>query len=302
MISDLINLLRLISKHPLSRTHRLFTWHKFIRWQIGSRLVGYPIIMPWIGQTRLIISRGMRGATGNLYFGLHEFSDMGFCLHFLRSDNLFLDIGANVGTYTLLAAGVTKAKVIAFEPNSEAYSHLLDNVRLNRLEPNVEVINIALGAENGSLLFSTELDTENHVLPSDVELINSTTEVQVTRLDDVLRNRHPIMIKMDVEGYETEVLRGGVQVFSSPFLRAVLIELNGSSSRYGFSDEAIRSRFFEWGFVECSYDPITRCLTKLQDNAHNVSLTGNTLYIRDLEIVQSRLLQSPPFQIFGQTI
>jgi hypothetical protein len=47
---------------------------------------------------------GMTGATGNLYVGLHEFEEMAFLLHFLRPGDLFADVGANVGSYTILAA------------------------------------------------------------------------------------------------------------------------------------------------------------------------------------------------------
>jgi len=43
-------------------------------------------------------------------------NDMGFLLHFLRKDDLFLDVGANIGSYTVLAGGAVGAKSISFEP------------------------------------------------------------------------------------------------------------------------------------------------------------------------------------------
>jgi hypothetical protein len=54
--------------------------------------------------------------TGNLYAGLHEFSEMGFLLHLLRQNDLFVDVGANLGSYTVLASAVCQARNIAFEP------------------------------------------------------------------------------------------------------------------------------------------------------------------------------------------
>ena len=111
MVASLFNLALFISRHSLTRGHQLAAWLRFIRWQIGSRLLKHPLIIPWVGQTKLIIERGMVGATGNLYCGLHEIEDMEFVLHFLRSDDIFLDIGANVGTYTVLAAGVAGSSV-----------------------------------------------------------------------------------------------------------------------------------------------------------------------------------------------
>lgn len=95
----------------------------------------------------------MVGASGNLYCGLHEFEDVGFLIHYLRPDDLFLDIGANVGTYTVMAAGVTGSSVLAFEPIPTTYARLLSNLRVNSLNSRVVALNIGLGAESGCLVF-----------------------------------------------------------------------------------------------------------------------------------------------------
>ncbi len=58
----------------------------------------------------------MTGATGNIYAGLHEFDDMAFFLHLLRPEDMFADVGSNIGSYTILASGVVGAKSVAFEP------------------------------------------------------------------------------------------------------------------------------------------------------------------------------------------
>ena len=57
----------------------------------------------------------MTGATGNIYAGLHEFVDMAFCLHLLRSGDLFVDVGANIGSYTVLASKVAGANSVTLE-------------------------------------------------------------------------------------------------------------------------------------------------------------------------------------------
>ena len=73
----------------------------------------------------------MRGATGNIYAGLHEFIDMIFRLYFLQPDDLFLDIGANVGSYTILASGVCGAETWAFEPDPDSASFLRRNFKMH---------------------------------------------------------------------------------------------------------------------------------------------------------------------------
>lgn len=300
MVANLLKLARFISRHSLTRDHQLAAWLRFIRWQIGSRLLKHPLIIPWVGPTKLIIERGMVGATGNLYCGLHEFEDMAFVLHFLRPDDLFLDIGANVGTYAVLAAGVTGASVLAFEPIPATHVRLLSNLQVNSLGSQVVALNIGLGAESGCLVFSADLDSENHVLQTDMQIEGEIIRVKVDNLDNILGGRMPTMIKIDVEGFETEVIRGGALTFNSPSLMAVLIELNGSGQRYGFSEKAIRDSFIDRGFAPYRYDPFERSLKPLADNC--VNSNANTLYIKDEKVVQKRLLEGAAFEVLGRSI
>lgn len=299
MIVSLYKVARFISQHPLTRNHQCAAWLRFIRWQIGSRVLNYRIIMPWVGQSKLIIQRGMVGATGNLYFGLHEFEDMAFLLHFLRPDDLFIDIGANVGSYTILAAAVSGSSVVAFEPIPTTYVRLLANIQVNA-GLRVIALNEGLGAKSGHLLFTDNLDAENHVLPSDVINDGESISVKVNTLDAAVRGLNPKMIKIDVEGFEKEVIRGGSNTFISPSLLAVLIELNGSGSRYGFSEDDIRTGFADRGFSPYQYDPFSRSLNPA--NSNEVNEYGNILYIKDLDAVQIRLNTGLPFEILGQKI
>src|SRR5436305_696190 len=98
----LFAILKFITNHPLNRNHKFRAIMRFIKWQLNTRLNPYPIIYTFTAKSLLIVKKGMSGATGNLYCGLHEFNDMGFLLHFLRREDLFVDIGANIGSYTVL--------------------------------------------------------------------------------------------------------------------------------------------------------------------------------------------------------
>lgn len=124
--------------------------------------------------------------TGNLYAGLHEFSDMGFLLHFLRSGDIFVDAGANVGSYTLLAAGITGSKAIAFEPVPSTFNVLKENIELNELGHLVGAYNKGLSSKSGILTFSSSNDTTNHVVKDGAEI--NVVEVDVCSLDDVLNS------------------------------------------------------------------------------------------------------------------
>jgi len=102
--------------------------------------------------------------TGNIYAGLHEFADMAFVLPFLRPCDLFVDVGANVGSYTILASGLVRCHTVAFEPDPLTAAALERNVNLNQIANLVEIRVAAVGEHHGIVRFSTGLDTENHVV------------------------------------------------------------------------------------------------------------------------------------------
>lgn len=300
MLKTLINTFKFVLIHPLTQGQRGAALMRVCMWQLGTRFLKMPVVMPWVSGTRLVIEKGMAGATGNVYCGLHEFHDMGFTLHFLRPDELFLDIGANVGTYTVLAAGVAGARVVSFEPIPATFRRLVDNVNINRLVASVELKNVGVGASAGKLAFSADLDAENHVLSASELSSSASTMVSVFALDELMGEQHPTMIKMDVEGFETEVIRGGGQTFGSPKLDAVLIELNGAGERYGYAEDDIRKKFSDWGFSTCHYDPLTRKLLTIDDQ--EAARSGNTLYIKDVAAVQQKLLAAKAFNVLGKSI
>ena len=216
-MKTLKNLKSLIATHPLTREAQAAAWLRFASWQIASRLHGKKAVA-WIGDQRLVVHRGMTGATGNIYVGLHEFADMMFPLHFLREGDLFVDVGANIGSYSVLASGVCRSKTLAFEPDPMTAVYLRENVDINSLQHLVTVQQIALGAEAGSVDFTVGLDTVNHVVPVSELDRTDTRSIEQRRLDDVLDDAKPTMMKLDVEGYEEQVLRGAAHALAAPQL------------------------------------------------------------------------------------
>src|ERR1700738_1077325 len=102
---QLLRLLSYVWQHRLNAGGRWRAVGRVVRWQVASRLLAGPFALPFVGDTRLFARRGMTGATGNWYCGLHEVEEMAFMLHFLRPEDLFVDVGATVGSYTGKAAG-----------------------------------------------------------------------------------------------------------------------------------------------------------------------------------------------------
>jgi len=291
----LINVVRFIASHPLTRDHKINALTRWLRWQLGSRLLGWPVAVPFVNETRLLARPGMTGATGNIYCGLHEFEDMAFVLHFLRQGDLFADVGANIGSYTLLASA-TCANTISFEPVPATFETLLDNIHLNRLETCVDARNQAVGRASGELEMIADQDTTNQALRAEDHYKGKTLQVPVVALDQALLGKSPKLIKIDVEGYETEVLAGAEATFANPGLRAVIMELNGSGTRYGFDEDSLHQHMQTIGFRPCRYEPATR---RVLDLGGRRSASGNTLYLRKPESVEMEVKQSRAYRVIG---
>jgi len=238
---------------------------------------------------------GETGLTGNIYTGLHEFPDMGFLLHVLRPEDLFVDIGANVGSYTILACSAVGARGVSFEPVPSTFKRLSENMHINHLDEKVKCVNKGVGAKLGSISFTSDSDTMNHALAAD-EKCDNTVTVEVTTLDNSLRGESPSLAKIDVEGYETPVLEGAQETLKMKTLHSVIMELNGSGKRYGYDEYKILELMFDYGFRTYSYNPLNRTLINLEGKNLN---EGNTLFIRDKPLVEERLREAPKVSIHG---
>ena len=293
---SLLNTIKFITGHPLNREHKLSSISRFAKWQVGSRLVPGAIVYDWINGSKFLVKTGETGLTGNIYTGLHEFPDMGFLLHVLRSEDLFIDIGANVGSYTILSCSAVGARGIAFEPVPSTYKRLIENMRLNHLDEKVKSVNKGVGAQEGSIAFTIDSDTTNHALASG-EQCENIVNVEVTTLDAVLNDESPSLAKIDVEGYETQVLEGAQETLKKETLHSVIMELNGSGSRYGYDESQILELMFDYGFKTYSYNPLDRTLINLEGKNLN---SGNTLFIRNKPLVEERLRGAPKVSIHGR--
>jgi len=217
------NLLKYVWNHPLNAHGKLAALWRVLRWQVASRLMPGLIALPYAQGTSLFATRGMTGATGNWYCGLHEVHEMAFVLHLLRPAEHFVDVGANIGSYTVLAGGAVKARVTAVEPIPATFAHLQRNVALNDMNDRVRCCQVGLSDKPGALRFSSGLDTVNHVLAEGEDLPG--VDVPVTRLDDLIGQDVPVLMKIDVEGFEGAVLRGSEDIIRR-FKPVLFIELN----------------------------------------------------------------------------
>ncbi len=230
------------------------------------------VIVPWVEDSMFISGLGETGLTGNPYAGFMEYEDMIFLLHALQPNETFVDVGANVGAYTILASKVVKSNSIAFEPLPATAERLKDQIQINRINAAVDIRNMGVGDKAGSLFFTNNNDTVNKVsLAGEVE---NTTMVKVSTLDNELDKDNQYFFKIDVEGFEYNVIEGASAVLLNNSVSAIIIELNGSGEEFGHSNEDIHKKLLSFGFFAVAYEPQTRNLTELKSYNQN---GGNTI-------------------------
>jgi FkbM family methyltransferase len=132
-----------------------------------------------------------------------------FNKNLIQKGDIIFDVGAHHGFYTILMALWTgsEGKVIAFEPSVHNFKILQKNIEMNNLK-NVILINKAVGSSDEKVSIS---DDRNATV---IKKRTFLQEVEMTFLDQFL-NYTPNFIKIDVEGYETEVLKGAEKILKN---------------------------------------------------------------------------------------
>lgn len=258
---------------------------RYFVYQTTFRLVQKPVPFAWINGSKLLLKHGMYGASKNFYAGLADREEMGLLLHLLRPDDLFLDGGANVGAYTVLAAAVAGANALAFEPIPDNFSNLMENIRINNVGDRATAIRKGLWSETAELPFSTTLGSEQSRVDHSGRDPSSTT-LPVVSLDEILAGRAPLLIKLDTEGSERQILAGAKRTLADPACKAILIEL--------WRSEDLHNQLVGHGFEPFAYDPVSRELKP------DPELKVNAIYLRDLTFVRERIQSAPEFNVFGR--
>lgn len=224
------------------------------------------------------------GIMGNYHSVLQEPVDSVFLLHFLRDEDTFVDIGANVGHYSLLAGVKTNAKIISIEPIPKTFRRFYQNLEINQLTEKVKSLNIGLSDKKGELHFSNEAFTTNKVVKD-----GNGIKVPVDTLDAVCEKEQVNLMKIDVEGFEWFVLQGAASVLNSESLKVIIIELNGAGKNFGIEDDQIVAFLNALGYQQFEYNIFSRELTPILSKNNK---QFNTLFIKDLNFVKNRLVSA----------
>lgn len=267
-IRELATLLRCIWFHPANRGHKMTAIGRFIAWQASKRILARPVIIK-VRDRRFMAYPDSPYSSLVIYNQLPDWDELGLLRRILRPDDTFVDIGANVGFYSVFASSLVgpAGRIHSIEPNPGNLKVLENQKALNALAY-WTIHPCAVGAQTGTVRFSAETRDTGSV-NNDAGESGSNLVVPCRTLDSLLGETtqavHSQICKIDVEGYELEVLQGAKALIAQKAVWLWVFEnnptallANGASSRqlltffrtagyhlYRYSEDRIELKPFE---------------------------------------------------------
>ena len=230
--------LRRIRYFPLPGFHRIVL---FLSNKIPKPRSTDPCIIKTIHGFRILIDPALgEGLERSLFeFGTYEEGTLRILDQILRNGGVFIDIGANIGLMSLHAADILKGKgtVLSFEPLPSTFAILQKNIGINH-NSNIHAINKAIGSKKGivDIYENPEMNrgAASIIKPNSSE---SSFKIPIISLDEYLTMRGSISpikcLKLDVEGWELEVLKGAKITLSDPNAPICILEYSKYHKTYG---------------------------------------------------------------------
>ncbi len=199
-------------------------------------------------------------------FKTHEPLSTQILSRLLSKGDYCLDIGANLGYYVLLTAGIVgeTGNVIAVEPHPENFNVLQKNASINKLS-NVEYRNIACSNYDGTAFMKTSKQSNWHMIASEKTVLEngeSGFEVEARKVDTLAKSFTRLdFMRMDVEGHENEVIEGAhttIETFQPALFmefhptlagKDKVLELLAKLKNYDYEIKYFIPRFLDWPLI-----------------------------------------------------
>lgn len=186
-----------------------------------------------------------------IYLGDFEKETVLFTTKFVKPGDVVFDIGANIGYFTLLFAHLVgnAGLVHSFEPSRREFDHLCKNISINRCK-NVFLNHMAVGDQNGYATLNVLDDDQFGAYNSIVDIThqkvsNEPAHIETTRIInidtyiDLINHASPSLIKLDVEGFEKQVLEGMKTLLSASDAPCLILEVcedTHTNTKYGVQE------------------------------------------------------------------
>ncbi len=227
-----------------------------------------------------------------------EEAEISFLRRFLRPSDIFIDIGSNIGLFSIHAANIVgeKGSVFAYEPTPKTFTRLIENIQLNNLE-NIKAFNIGISDSKGTLCLkvsSSGFDAWNTFVGQEDFKFSRQVDVPVETLDDIYQytfseNKSSIaLIKIDVEGWERHVLIGAQSILKKQDAPVLMVEFTETNLlAAGTNCYEIYDLVASYGYKWYTYDFKENILSFDPKRIHYPY--NNLFAIKNLNYVNSRL-------------
>jgi FkbM family methyltransferase len=278
-------ILRALLSHDAAQQKRLGPLLRFLGWQLLKRSGSGPVIVEAFQGGRLKCYPENSASNAVIYFDLPDWAEMQFLQQLLRPGDGFLDIGANVGVYSVLANTLVQSSgsVLAFEPDPKNAEYLNENFLLNAMDTQ-NIHKVVLGDKGGTCRFDTGQGSTGSVLANE-DKRGETMEVK--RLDTLVDDPSAFMVaKVDVEGFELPVLHGATRLLEAKSPKVWLVETNRCCEQYGMSRLDLKEFFAAYDFEMFAVVQRGQALRRLLSQG---PFPDNSLAVGDLEWVRRRI-------------
>ncbi len=301
-MKNILKLFKIIFNHPLNVDNKFKSFLRLLFFNLKKIFNKKKIIFSWVENSKLIFDNSENDTTSqrqikfNYYLGLAEYEDMAFLIHCLKKDDLFIDCGANLGMYTILASKVLGANSITFEPHPETVKKLISQLEINNITDKVKVITKAIGDKINEVNFSNEKDALRRKILKEKEYEKyNFIKVKMTTLDHELTDiKKDFIIKMDLEGFEYNALKGAASTLQDKNLKAIIIENN---EKHG--QNSVRQLLAQYNLFPIEYFPQKKEI-KISEN--NLESKLNLIFIREFEKIQSDCFSSQNFKVHSVNV
>ena len=257
-----VEMLRSLWNHPANVNQRWAGIGRYARWQFYKRVVRKNLAFPYHGFVLPGYSDSHSMSAAYYFSGFPDWWEMRFIADYLRPGDRFLDVGANVGLYSLLAAALvgSTGHVDAFEPATVPSLRLQEAIDLNQLNSTVSIHGYAVTDHAGTVDFGFSVDDcQSHVRRLE-EQEGSSVSIPAVRLDDYSSATVYAMAKFDIEGHEPLALAGASAMLAAGNPAVMQIEVAGYSKLFGVSTAELIQRLSDTDYDCFSYNPLSRKL------------------------------------------
>jgi FkbM family methyltransferase len=242
----------MVLRHPANQSGRARAMVRVLRFQMAARVLQRPLIVPYGGRSRFIANLDDGPSRRAAYFPVPDWAEMNAWQRHLGAGDLFVDVGASVGLYSVIAAELG-CEVICVEPVARSLKQLEANLALN--EYNAVVLAAALSDVEGNGVVWGPDASRQHILFGEIPSME-VTQTRLTTLDEVLQGRYAAGVKVDVEGAERRVLLGGIKALSDQRIGLLQVEWNTQSViNYNESRDSVATLLTAVGYELCRPAP-----------------------------------------------